>query len=47
MQQCLDLFSQANMTLMHKGADYYAALKAADVENFELLKALINPVVHG
>ena len=30
MQQCLDLFNRADMTLMNKGSDYYTALKAAE-----------------
>lgn len=45
MQQCLDLFGIADMTLMNKGADYYAALKSADAENFDLLINLIRPIV--
>jgi hypothetical protein len=34
MQQCLDLFGKADMTLMNKGAEYYAALEAADGGDF-------------
>jgi fido (protein-threonine AMPylation protein) len=47
MQQCLDLFGRADMTLMNKGADYYAALRAADAGDCAALAALIDPVVHG
>ena len=45
MQQCLDLFGKADMTLLNKGADYYAALQAADQGNFNPLASLIGPVV--
>lgn len=47
MQQCLDLFGKADMTLMKKGAEYYAALQAADVGKTASLAALIEPVVRG
>ena len=47
MQQCLDLFGRADMTLMNKGTDYYAALKSADAGDCAALAALIDPVVHG
>jgi Fic family protein len=47
MQQCLDLFGRADMTLMNKGADYYAALRDADAGDYAALAALIYPVVHG
>ncbi|OWJ61417.1 hypothetical protein BWR60_30965 [Inquilinus limosus] len=45
MQQCLDLFGKADMSMMNKGADYYAALEAADGGSYDLLVALIVPVV--
>jgi Fic family protein len=45
MQQCLDLFGKADMSLMNKGGEYYAALKAADAKDYRLLVALISPVV--
>ena len=45
MQQCLDLFGKADMALMNKGAAYYAALQAADRDDFGPLIALITPVV--
>lgn len=47
MQQCLDLFGRADMSLMKKGADYYQALESADREDYSALAALINPVVLG
>lgn len=45
MQQCLDLFSRADMTLMNKGVDYYEALRSADAGNFDRLISLIQPIV--
>lgn len=45
MQQFLDLFGRADMSLMNKGADYYAALEAADVGNYDALAAVLKPVV--
>jgi len=45
MQQCLDLFGKADMALMNKGAAYYAALQAADRDDFGPLIALITPIV--
>jgi hypothetical protein len=45
MQQCLDLFGKADMTLMNKGADYYAALKDADAGDARKLASLIEPIV--
>jgi len=45
MQQCLDLFGRADMTLMNKGGDYYAALRDADAGNRCTLIGLIAPVV--
>jgi fido (protein-threonine AMPylation protein) len=47
MQQCLDLFGRADMALMSKGADYYAALQAADAGDHKALVALLDPIVHG
>lgn len=45
MQQCLDLFGIANMSLLDRGADYYRALRAADTEDFAPLITLLKPVV--
>ena len=45
MQQCVDLFGKADMSLMQKGREYYAALKLADKEDYEKLTALIEPIV--
>lgn len=47
MQQCLDLFGVADMSLMNKGADYYSALQAADAGSPTQLVSLIEPVVGG
>jgi Fic family protein len=47
MQQCLDLFGRADLTLMNKGADYYAALKAADSGDYAPLTEVIAPIVRG
>jgi len=47
MQQCLDLFGRADMTLMSKGAEYYAALKAADSADYAPLIALITPIIRN
>lgn len=47
MQQCLDLFAKADMTLLNKGADYYAALKAADAGDYGPLAKLIEPIVQN
>jgi Fic family protein len=47
MQQCLDLFGRAEMTLMKKGADYYQALRLADRGDYAELAALIDPIVYG
>lgn len=44
MQQCLDLFNKADMALMNKGAEYYAALREADGEKFDRLARVIAPV---
>jgi hypothetical protein len=45
MQQCLDLFGRADMTLMNKGAEYYAALQKADGGDYLPLAELLGPVV--
>lgn len=45
MQQSLDLFDKADMTLMNKGAVYYAALQAADSQDYSQLVALIEPII--
>jgi hypothetical protein len=39
------LFGKADMTLMNKGTEYYAALKAADTSDYRPLVALIGPIV--
>ncbi|WP_158511049.1 Fic family protein [Azospirillum thiophilum] len=44
MQQTLDMFGVANMSLLDRGAAYYTALQAADEGNIELLATLIAPV---
>lgn len=44
MQQCLDLFGTADMTLLNKGADYFQALREADGGDLSRLKSLIEPV---
>lgn len=45
MQQCIDLFGKADMSLMNKGADYYAALKEADGGDNAPLMRLLEPIV--
>lgn len=45
MQQCLDLFGKADMSMMNRGADYYTALESADRGFYDLLISLIGPVV--
>ncbi|PVM90799.1 hypothetical protein DDF67_09770 [Caulobacter endophyticus] len=45
MQQCLDLFGRADMSLMEKGARYYAALSQADKGDASALASLLEPVV--
>lgn len=45
MQQCLDFFGRADMSLLQKGVEYYEALKDADKEFFEPLAQVIKPVV--
>lgn len=45
MQQCLDLFGVANMSLLDQGTGYYRALKAADADDYAPLIALLKPVV--
>ena len=47
MQQCLDLFGKADMTLMNKGAAYYEALKQGDLGRYGALVDLIGPVVES
>ncbi len=47
MQQCLDLFSRADMSIMDKGAAYYSSLAAADREDFRPLVRLLKPVING
>lgn len=45
MQQCIDLFGEADMSLMSKGPAYFKALQEADRGNYELLVEVIKPVV--
>lgn len=45
MQQCIDLFGMADMTLMSKGAEYYEALAKADSEDYASLAEIISHVV--
>lgn len=45
MQQLLDIFGNADMTLLNKGAKYYEALRAADGDNFDQLVDIIKPIV--
>lgn len=45
MQQCLDLFGKADMSLMNRGGSYYAALQAADHGDMKPLAELIAPIV--
>jgi hypothetical protein len=47
MQQCLDLFGRAEMSLMKKGADYYEALRSADRGDLAELALLIETIVYG
>ena len=47
MQQCVDLFGKADMTLMNKGADYYMALRSADSGDYGPLVSLLSPIVRG
>lgn len=45
MQQCLDLFGHANMSLLNRGQEYYEALKLADAGNFDALVKLFEAIV--
>lgn len=47
MQQCLDLFGRANMSLLNRGRDYYSALRAADMGDTAPLIALLSPIIDG
>lgn len=47
MQQCLDLFGRADMSLMERGADYYAALTSADRGDPSPLADLLEPVTQS
>lgn len=47
MQQCLDLFGRADMSVMDKGARYYAGLTEADRGNPAPLAAVIAAAVEG
>jgi Fic family protein len=47
MQQCLDLFEKADLTLMNKGADYYEALRSADDGDYSKLVSLIDPIIRS
>ena len=45
MQQCVEFFGRADMSLLDRGVAYYEALQASDAGNFEPLKDLISRVV--
>jgi Fic family protein len=45
MQQCLDLFGRADMSLMDKGGSYYSALEAADKGDFVLLEKIVSGII--
>jgi hypothetical protein len=45
MQQSLDLFGTANMSLLEQGTGYYRALTAADAGDHTALVTLLKPVV--
>jgi hypothetical protein len=47
MQQCVEFFAHVDMSLFNRGVEYYAALQAADGNNFEPLKKLIHRAVTG
>jgi fido (protein-threonine AMPylation protein) len=47
MQQCLDLFGRADMSLLDRGAEYYRALEAADAGDLTQLIGIVRPVVIG
>jgi fido (protein-threonine AMPylation protein) len=47
MQQCLDFFGRADMSLMDKGAGYYRALAEADAGRLGPLTALLQPIVQS
>lgn len=46
MQQCLDLFGVANMSLFEQGNSYYRALDLADGGDFRNIISLLSPVVN-
>jgi fido (protein-threonine AMPylation protein) len=45
MQECLDLFGVADMGVLDKGAEYYAALQSAHHDDVAALVKLICPIV--
>ena len=45
MQQCIDLFGKADMSLFQKGSQYFSALKDADKGEYDSLSMLIEPVI--
>lgn len=45
MQQCLDIFGHANMSLLNRGKEYYEALQLADHGDFGALANLIEAIV--
>lgn len=47
MQQCVELFGHVDMSLFNRGVEYYAALQAADGNNFDPLKRLVHRAVTG
>ena len=47
MQQFLDLFGHANLSLMEQGAGYYRALASADNGDARPLANVLKPVADG
>lgn len=45
MQQCLDIFGYANMSLLNRGKEYYEALQLADRGDFGALANLFEAIV--
>lgn len=45
MQQCIEIFGHVDMSLLNRGAGYYAALQDADGGNLESLKELVRRAV--
>ena len=47
MQQCVDFFGRADLSLLQKGTIYYQALRQADGGDIEALVNVITPVIDG